>query len=289
MRLFLLTAVAMTAFAANSVLNRMAVGQGWIDPLGFAGVRLLAGAAMLALVLGLRVALRRGVVWPGVWRLMAGVGGLLVYLVGFSLAYRGLDAGTGALILFGVVQITMFAGALAAREDVPRARWLGAGLAFAGLLVLLVPGAGAAVEAASTMFMALAGVGWGVYSLAGRQQSDALAATAANFLLAVPVLMLAVALRSVSSGAVSATAWGLGLAGLSGAVTSGMGYALWYALLPQLGVARASVAQLTVPVIAAAGGFALLGEAPSWRFAIAAVLVLGGVALASRQSGLSRR
>ena len=139
------------------------------------------------------------------------------------------------------------------------------------------------------MFMALAGVGWGVYSLAGRQQSDALAATAANFLLAVPVLMLAVALRSVSSGAVSATAWGLGLAGLSGAVTSGMGYALWYALLPQLGVARASVAQLTVPVIAAAGGFALLGEAPSWRFAIAAVLVLGGVALASRQSGLSRR
>ena len=289
MRLFLLTAVAMTAFAANSVLNRMAVGQGWIEPLSFAGVRLLAGAAMLALVLGLRVALRRGVVWPGVRGLLAGVGGLLVYLVGFSLAYRALDAGTGALILFGVVQITMFAGALAAGEGVPLTRWLGAGLAFAGLLVLLAPGVGAVVDGASALAMALAGAGWGVYSLAGRRQADALAATAANFVLAVPVLMLAVVLLPVSPEALPATPQGLGLAVLSGAVTSGMGYALWYALLPSLGAARAAVAQLTVPLIAAAGGAVLLAEMPSLRFGVAALLVLGGVALASRQSGLTRR
>lgn len=289
MRLFLLTALAMTAFAANSVLNRIGVGLRWIDPLEFALVRLLAGAAMLAVVLGVRLVARPGVVWPGKPGLLAGVAGLLVYLVGFSLAYQGLDAGTGALILFGVVQITMFAGAVVTREAVPTARWLGAGLAFAGLLVLLAPGAGAAVDGASAMAMALAGAGWGLYSLAGRRQSDALAATAANFVLAVPVLMLGVLLLPVSPEAMPPTSRGLALAVLSGAVTSGLGYALWYALLPQLGAARAAVAQLTVPVIAAAGGFALLGEAPSWRFGMAAVLVLGGVALASRQSGLTRR
>ena len=289
MRLFLPTALAMTAFAANSVLNRMAVGQGLIDPLSFAVVRLLAGAGVLAVVLGVRVAVRRGVVWPGGGALLAGVGGLLVYLVGFSVAYQGLGAGTGALILFGMVQITMFAGAITAREPVPPARWLGAGLAFAGLLVLLAPGAGAAVDRTSAIAMALSGIGWGLYSLAGRRQSDALAATAANFVLAVPVLMLGLLLLPVSPEAMPPTLRGLALAVLSGAVTSGLGYALWYTLLPQLGAARAAVAQLTVPLIAAAGGFALLGEDPSWRFGAAAVLVLGGVALASRQSGLTRR
>ncbi len=289
MRLFLLTALAMAAFAANSVLNRMAVGQGWIGPLSFALVRLLAGAAMLALVLGVRVALRRGVVCPGIAGLLAGVGGLLVYLVGFSLAYRGLGAGTGALILFGMVQITMFAGAVVTKEPVPPARWLGAWVAFGGLLVLLAPGSASALDGASAMLMALAGAGWGIYSLAGRRQADALAATAANFLLAAPVLLLGVALLPMSAGAVPTTMRGLGLAVLSGAVTSGMGYALWYALLPSLGAARAGVAQLTVPLIAAAGGAVLLAEVPSWRFAMAAVLVLGGVALASRQSGLTRR
>ena len=289
MRLFLLTAVAMTAFAANSVMNRMAVGQGWIDPLGFAVVRLLAGAAMLAVVLAVRAFLRRGVVWPAPLALLAGVSGLLVYLVGLSVAYQGVDAGTGALILFGVVQITMFAGAVLTREVVPLARWLGAGLAFAGLLVLLAPGADAAVDGASAIAMAAAGVGWGIYSLAGRRQPDALAATAANFVLAVPVLVLGILMLPVSPDATPATTQGLSLAVLSGAVTSGLGYTLWYALLPSLGAARAAVAQLTVPLIAAAGGVVALGEALTWQFGVAAVLVLGGVALASHQSGLTRR
>ena len=288
MRLFLLTALAMTAFAANSVLNRMAVGQGWISPMGFAVVRLLAGAGMLGLVLGRRRLVRPGVVWPSALGVVAGVAGLLVYLIGFSLAYLGLGAGTGALILFGVVQITRFAGALVLQEPVPPARWLGSGLAFAGLLVLLAPGAAAGVEGGSAIAMACAGVGWGLYSLAGRRQGDALAATAANFVLAVPVLVLLVAVWPGAQG-VALTPQGVWLAVLSGAVTSGLGYALWYALLPGLGAARAAVAQLTVPVIAAAGGAALLAEAPGWRFGMAALLVLGGVALASRQSGLTRR
>ena len=269
MRLAVLTAVAMLAFAANSVLNRMAVGAGRIDPVVFAVVRLAAGAAMLAVLL----MLRRGVVWPG-WRgRPAGVAGLLVYLFGFSAAYLALDAGTGALILFGMVQITMFAGAYLAREVVPVQRVAGAGLALAGLAVLLAPAGGAL---GPQVLMAMAGLGWGIYSLAGRGQSDALAATAWNFLLALPLGLAVLALWPGSWSVV-----GVALAVLSGAVTSGLGYALWYAVVPQLGAGRAAVAQLSVPLLASGGGFALLGEAPGPGFWLACGLVLGGVGLAS--------
>ena len=275
MRLFLLTALAMAAFAANSVLNRMAVGGGFIDPLHFAGLRLLAGAVMLAVL----VALRRGFFWPGGRGRITGIAGLLAYLLGFSLAYVGLPAGVGALILFGVVQITMFSGAVLGGEAVPARRWLGAGIAFCGLLVLLAP-AGAAVSALHAGLMAVAGVGWGVYSLAGRGQRDALAATAANFVLALPVMGLAV--WAMPAGSVAMQPLGIWLALLSGAVTSGLGYALWYQVVPQLGAARAALAQLTVPVLAAGGGLVLIGEGVSWRFAVAATVVLGGVALGNR-------
>lgn len=286
MKLIALTAVAMVAFAANSVLNRMAVGAGLMDPVGFAVVRLGAGALMLALVLALRGA-RGGAVWAG-WRGRgAGVAGLLVYLFGFSLAYLSLDAGVGALILFGAVQVTMFAGAVLARETVPRQRWLGAGLAFLGLVVLMAPGSAAVPSVLAGGAMAVAGVGWGIYSLAGRGARDALGATAWNFVLAVPVAV-GVALV-LGADHLVITAGGLWLAVVSGAVTSGLGYALWYGVVPQLGAARAGVAQLTVPLIAAAGGALLIGEGVSLRFAVAAVLVLGGVALASLQSGFFRR
>ncbi|MGL4320820.1 MAG: DMT family transporter [Paracoccaceae bacterium] len=272
MRLILLTTLAMCAFAANSVLNRMAVADGEMDPMTFALIRLVAGAV----VLGLLVALRRGAFWPGWNGRVPGVGGLLVYLAGFSLAYKGLDAGTGALILFGCVQVTMFAGALAAGDAVPAQRWAGAGLAFGGLVVLLAP-VGVGVSVVHGALMAVAGAGWGIYSLAGRGVRDPLAATAANFVLAVPVAMLALPWVPLQ-----AQAAGIGLAIASGAVTSGLGYALWYALVPQLGAARAAVAQLTVPVIAAAAGLVLLAEPVGWRFAIAAVMVMAGVLLASR-------
>lgn len=270
MRLFLLTALTMLTFAANSVLNRWAVGPAHIGAVEFAMIRLVAGAVVLA---ALVLWQRGGLAWPGAKGRAAGVLGLAAYLVGFSLAYRGLDAGTGALVLFGMVQVTMFAGALLAREVVPARRWAGAGLALSGLALIAAPGA---VPLAPVMLMAAAGIGWGIYSLAGRGSVDPLAATAWNFVLAVP-LVLPLALAGVEVP----NATGVVLAVVSGAVTSGLGYALWYAILPRLGAARAAVAQLTVPVIAALGGAALLAEPPGWRFWLAAVLVLGGVAWAS--------
>jgi drug/metabolite transporter (DMT)-like permease len=194
-----------------------------------------------------------------------------------------LDAGTGALILFGCVQMTMFLGAMVLGERVPLIRWAGAGLAFGGLVVLLAPtGAGEAVW--PVVAMAAAGIGWGVYSMAGRKVSDPLAATAANFVLAVPVALLVLPWVPLQ-----ANAWGLCLAVVAGAVTSGLGYALWYALVPQLGAARAGVAQLTVPLLAATAGILWLGEVLTWRFAIAAAMVMGGVVLASVQSSFFRR
>ncbi len=269
MRLLGLTCLAMLAFAANSVLNRMAVGAGRIDPVVFAVVRLAAGAVVLAVLL----TVRRGVVWPG-WRgRLPGVAGLLVYLFGFSAAYLALDAGTGALILFGVVQITMFAGARLSGEHLPAQRVAGAVLALLGLALLLSPKGGAIWP---DLAMALAGVGWGIYSLAGRRQGDALAATAWNFILALPVGLVVLA---VLPGHWSAD--GVVLAVLSGSVASGLGYALWYQVVPQLGAGRAAVAQLTVPLIAALAGAVVLAELPGPMFWLAAALVLGGVAVAS--------
>jgi len=274
MRLILLTTLAMIAFAANSVLNRVAVAPGWIGPVEFAVIRLGAGAAMLAVLLLARRAAQGGRVWPGTDGRAVGVTGLLVYLFGFSLAYRGLDAGTGALILFGAVQITMFTGALVSHESLPPRRLAGAGLAMAGLALLLTPGGGALPSMA---LMAAAGIGWGFYSLAGRKAADPLSATAWNFLLAVPVTLALLPLLGwqIPEGR------GVALSILSGAITSGLGYALWYALLPKLGAARAGVAQLTVPMLAALGGAALIAEVPTPRFWIASAIVLGGVAVAS--------
>lgn len=271
MRLFLLTALTMLAFAANSVLNRWAVGPGHIGAVEFAMIRLAAGAAMLA---GLVLWQRGGLSWPGLRGRAAGVLGLSAYLLGFSLAYRGLDAGTGALVLFGTVQVTMFAGALIAREVVPNRRWAGSALALVGLALVAAPGAAGLVPVA---LMAFAGLGWGIYSLAGRVSADPLAATAWNFLLSVPLVLP----LGLSLGRAQPDAIGVALAVVSGAVTSGIGYALWYRVLPQLGAARAAVAQLSVPVIAALGGAVLLAEVPGLRFWLASALVLGGVTLAS--------
>ncbi|MCV2869531.1 DMT family transporter [Defluviimonas sp. WL0002] len=280
MRLFLLTALTMTAFAANSVLNRLGVGPGHIGPVDFAIVRLLAGAAMLGLLILWRYRFRSGRLSPGApGRRVLGACSLLIYLFGFSLAYGALDAGVGALILFGMVQITMFAGALLFREPVPPRRWMGAALAFAGLLWLFAPGEGAALSGVHAGMMCAAGVGWGIYSLSARGAADPLGATAWNFLFAaVPGLLAAAVL--VSRG-IAADGLGLSLAILSGAVTSGLGYALWYAILPALGATRAAVAQLSAPVIAAFGGLVLIGEPVTLRLVVASLLVLGGVAIAS--------
>lgn len=268
MRLALVTAAVMVAFAANSLLNRMALEDGQTGPAAFALLRLFSGA----LCLWALVARRSGASVPPFRPL--GVGSLVLYVLGFSFAYVTLPAGAGALVLFGGVQITMFAGAVLSGEPVPLRRWAGAGIAFAGLVWLMAPGGDAALAPAGLALMVAAALGWGVYSLLGRGAADPLAMTAANFVYAVPVAAVVFALLP------DAMSWhGAVLAILSGALTSGLGYALWYAVLPQLGAARGAIAQLTVPVIATAAGIALLGEVLTARFALATVLVLAGVLL----------
>lgn len=273
MRLFLLVALTMTAFAANSLLNRAALADGLIGPAAFAAIRLAAGALMLVLLAarGGSLGLFRAGRWIGVLSLTA-------YMIGFSFAYISLDAGLGALVLFGGVQITMFAGALLTRETIPITRWLGAALALGGLAVLLWPGSVGRPDPAGLALMSLAAVGWGVYSLQGRRSDAPLADTAANFLLTLPV---GVVMWLLWADDVGISAAGILLAVISGALTSGLGYALWYKVLPALGAARAAVAQLTVPVIATLGGVFLLGEGVTWLSALATALVLGGVALSS--------
>ncbi len=273
MRLFLLTALTMCAFAANSILNRLAIDSGAADPAGFAVVRVLAGAAVLAAL----VFLRGGRLPLGNTRRIVGAGSLSLYMIGFSIAYLTLDAGLGALVLFGVVQITMFA-VTSVTGTTPGARQIaGAAIALAGLAWVLWPSGEVRVDPAGAALMSAAGVGWAIYSLVGRSEPDALAGTAANFVVALPVTGLVLLF--------SGTNWhmtvnGYLLAALSGGVTSGMGYALWYCVLPQLAPTTAAVVQLSVPIIAIAGGVALLGEIASLRLVLGATLVLGGIALA---------
>jgi drug/metabolite transporter (DMT)-like permease len=275
MRLLLLTTLVMIAFAANSVLNRMALVGDATGPAAFALIRLAAGAVFLLAMTRLRAG--AGVPWKTDGR-VAGVLMLALYVLGFSFAYVSLETGTGALILFGGVQITMFAGALIAREAVPLARWIGAVIAFVGLAVLLWPAGGVVPDPVGALLMAGAAVGWGVYSLLGRTVADPLGSTAANFALALPI---GVVVFFIVPG--DLTPRGAVLAVISGAVTSGAGYALWYTVLPRLQASVAAVAQLTVPVIAVAGGLVFLAEPVSLRFVAAAALVLAGIAISLRR------
>lgn len=273
MRLFLLTSLTMMAFAANSVLNRAALVTGDMTALQFSAIRAMSGAMMLLVL----------VLWQsgnlGRLRAASITGGamLALYLVGFSIAYTHMDSGVGALILFGGVQITMFGSALIARESIPLQRWVGAALAFAGLVVLVWPSDYSGSWMHAEIFMGLAALGWGIYSLLGRGAKDPLAATAGNF--AYACLPVGVALMMLDGLRIPELTIALFYAVLSGAITSGLGYALWYQLLPQLRTSIAAIAQLSVPLIAAAGGVIFLSEATDNRFWVAAFLVLGGIAL----------
>lgn len=260
----------MIAFAANSVLNRTALEGGDIDPLSFAAIRVMAGVGVLLVLVFWRreVALIKGAFDP------AATLGLLAYMLGFSFAYISLDTGLGALILFGGVQITMFLGAVLAGRKPLALQWVGAGVAFSGLAILLVPN-GAAPSVTGMALMGIAAVGWGVYSLQGAKARYPLVATCANFSAALPVMIVAwLALDTAPIGAQGAV-----LAIVSGGVTSALGYALWYQVLPQLQTATAAVAQLTVPLIAAVGGFIVLSEPVTLAFAISSALVLGGIGI----------
>lgn len=271
MRLFGLTLLTMIAFAANSVLNRVALAGELIDPASFAVIRLFSGAAVLALIVLTRSGTKPALLTS---RRAAGLPALLAYMLGFSFAYVSLDTGVGALVLFGGVQITMFAGALAMRERVPAAKWLGALIAAGGLAWFLWPAPGTGIDPVGASLMGVAALGWGIYSLLGRGARNATAETAANFALAAPVSLLA--LLAVTP---HVSLQGGALAALSGILMSGLGYALWYAILPRLAASTAAIAQLSVPILAAIGGIVLLGEALTARFIIAAIIVLGGIGL----------
>lgn len=276
--------LALVAFAANSLLCRLALRSDDADPITFTLVRLVAGAAMLwGLGLVRRWPAGGGSWWGGLW--------LAVYAVGFSWAYVRIDAGVGALLLFGCVQLTMLVAAVRAREAMPPVFWVGLGLAALGVVWLVRPGA-SAVALAGAVPMALAGLAWGQYSLVGRGSTRAEADTRGNFwraaVLAVPMLVLLTLgtafTASSGTGQMMSVGFpvstrGLVLAATSGAVTSGLGYVLWYAAVRHMTASRAAALQLAVPVLTAVLAVPLLGERPTLRLAVATALVLGGIGL----------
>ena len=278
LRTLTLTGVAMLALAANPLLCRMALGAGHIDAASFTGIRVIAGAAMLKLLMAW--SRRGGERKPVDWRAVVTLFG---YMIFFSYAYLSISVGTGALILFGAVLLTMFAIALRSGERFSLLSWLGLGIAISGLTYLVSPGV-TAPEPVGAALMAVAGVAWGLYSLLGRGEADPLGTTADNFLYAVP---LAVAVNLIFWNDVHTSSPGVVMAVLSGAVASGLGYALWYAVLAGMPATRAATAQLSVPVIAALGGVVLLSEPMTFRLIVSSVATLGGIALVllQRNSG----
>jgi drug/metabolite transporter (DMT)-like permease len=270
----LYTALAMVAFASNSLLNRLALGQESIDAVSYTTVRLLSGALTLWLI----ASLQNRNTGPGVRGSWISATMLFLYAIAFSFSYLSLSAGTGALLLFGSVQMTMILAALRAGERPQILEWLGILLALGGLVYLVLPG----LEAPSllgSMLMIMAGIAWGVYSLRGRGSSSPLAETTGNFLRAVP-LILAVLLLNLNGVHLSQT--GVLLSVLSGAVASGLGYVIWYAALAGLTATRAAIVQLSVPILAAWAGVVFLAEELSLRLILAGALILGGIATAVR-------
>lgn len=259
----------MVAFAANSVLCRLALGRTDLDPATFTSLRLLSGSVVLALLV--RSSGRRGSrtgSWPSAFA-------LFVYAAAFSFAYLSLSTGTGALLLFGAVQLTMILAGLWSGERLGLRQTIGLALALGGLVYLLLPGV-TAPAVGGALSMIAAGIAWGVYSLRGRGSTQALADTAGNFWRAA---IVGVILSLATLGRFEWNSSGALYACLSGAVASGLGYAVWYTVLPSLRATSASIVQLSVPVLAAAGGLIALGESLTLRLAIASVATLGGIAM----------
>jgi drug/metabolite transporter (DMT)-like permease len=273
-----LTALTLLAFAANSVLCRMALGADLIDPVSFSTVRLVSGAAVLAPISWLA-----GKPVPVATRVGSWVSGLalFVYAATFSLAYVSLDAGMGALILFATVQVTMIGIGLKSGERLHTVQWVGLITALGGLVYLVSPGI-AAPDPLGALLMFISGGAWGIYSVRGRSAASPVSSTAANFVRAAPMaaLVSAIALRSAH-----AQGTGIILALVSGGLTSGLGYVVWYRALRGLTTSQAAIVQLLVPILAAFGGIAFLAERASARLAIAGVLILGGVAIHFRARG----
>ncbi len=275
-RLILGASVAMVAFASNSLLNRFALGAGSIDAASFSTIRIASGAVMLTALVALR---RRGVDQRPRRHALASAAMLFLYAAAFSFAYLRIGAGTGALLLFGVVQTVMYGSAIARGERPGPIGWLGLALAAGGIVALVAPGV-TAPDPIGALLMATAGIAWAVYTLRGRGGTDPLGATAVNFLWAVPMAAALELVAVVSPGSsVHADRGGVALAVVSGAVASGLGYALWYSVLPRLTGIQAGIVQLAPAPLAVVGGLVLLGEDITLRVIAASVLVLTGVGL----------
>ena len=284
-RLLWVTIAAMTAFAGNSIICRLALQQTPIDPASFTLIRLVSGAAALAALLVWRRNRRDAVPacdvasgqasqrWMGgSWRAAAI---LMLYAATFSYAYASLPAGAGALLLFGAVQLTMIVCAWLGDERMTLRQACGLLLASAGLVAMMVPGL-SAPPLAGALLMLISGVAWAAYSLFGRGSADPIGDTAGNFIRSVP---MAIVLSLATLGRSHVDASGAGYAVLSGVVTSGFGYILWYRALRELGATQAASVQLVVPVLAALGGIVFLGESLTLRLCVACIAILGGIAL----------
>jgi drug/metabolite transporter (DMT)-like permease len=279
-RLFFLTLLAMIAFASNSLLCRAALKETSIDAASFTFIRIFSGATTLWLIMSLRRSTSHN---TGNW---FSAFALFAYAAAFSFAYNTLSAGTGALLLFGAVQATMILWGFRKGDRLRIIQILGLLVALTGLVMLVFPGLSAPPLIGSILMLS-AGVAWGVYSLRGKTAGDAIATTAGNFLRAVPFAAL---LSIVMIGEERVDSLGLVYAFISGAITSGLGYVIWYAALAGLNAASAATVQLSVPVLAATGGILLLGEQITLRYIIASIAVLGGIFLVviERQRGPSR-
>jgi len=266
----------MLAFAGNSVLCRMALAGEAIDAASFTAIRLASGAVMLTVLLLFRAEFRgtgrQKILQYGSW---SGAAWLCMYATGFSFAYLSVSTATGALILFGAVQLTMMVASLLSGERPPMRAWTGYILAVGGLLLLLWPGA-SAPSLWGALLMAGAGLAWGLYSILGRKTHHPLAQTAGNFLLTLP---MSAAMLFFSINMMHGNMNGVLLAIASGALASGLGYALWYHVLGRMSAASAATVQLSVPLLAAAGGVMLMQEPITLRLALTSVMILGGIAL----------
>jgi drug/metabolite transporter (DMT)-like permease len=275
---FVQTSIAMIAFAANPLLCRLALREEQIDAASFATVRVISGALVLALILLLQnnVDYRPKASW---WSTFM----LFTYMVLFSFAYLTLSAGTGTLILFGAVQLTMFITGIRRGEQFSLISWAGLTLAVIGLVYLVSPGV-TAPDPAGALMMTVAGIAWGVYSLLGKACVNPLAATANNFIYSVP---LVIGVSLLFTGDLHISPQGLILAAASGAIASGIGYTIWYAALRELKPTSAATVQLSVPAIAAFGGVLFLSEPLSLRLVLASIATLGGVAIVLTQRNQS--
>ncbi len=268
-RALVLTLFAMTAFAGNSLLCRMALASTGIDPASFTSIRIVSGAVCLWLI----VMARGGTSGArGSWLSALA---LFSYAAGFSFAYVSLPAGTGALLLFGAVQVTMIGNGVWKGETFGQRETAGLVIASAGLIGLLSPGIAAPSPGGSALMIG-AGIAWGIYSLRGRRAGDPTRVTSGNFLRAVP---FAAALSVAALPWISLDAPGVGYALASGILTSGIGYSIWYTALKGLSTTEAAIVQLSVPAIAAAGGILLLGEQLTLRLVVVSTAILGGIAL----------